>query len=83
MRGAEVTQLTEPEGRDAVEHLALARHAIVHDHVKRAQTVRHHDQNLVAQIVNVTHLALNLIHARNVHFHQRTALVKFHALLLK
>ena len=82
MRRAEIGKLPEPEGGDAVEHFSLPGDAIVHNHIKGAQTIRHHNDHSVAEVVNVTHLPLNLLHAGDFSFHQRAALVKGHGQLL-
>ena len=56
--GHDVGQVPEPEGGEGGEDAALVRDGFVHDHVKGGHAVRGHQQEVVAQVVDVPHLAL-------------------------
>ncbi len=66
-------RLAEPEIGNLGQHLALARNAIGHDHVKGRNPVRRHEQQTVAEVKNLAHLAaLELAKTGQVEFEQRS-----------
>ena len=54
----DVLELLEPEQRDLREHCALVRDLVLQDVIERRDAVGGHHQQLVAQVVDVAHLAL-------------------------
>ena len=55
--GDDFTDPLEPPGREPREHLALARDRRGQDHVQRGDAIRCHDEQVIAQVVDVAHLA--------------------------
>ena len=60
----------EPEGREAVEDMALERDANGQYHIKGGNAVAGDDEQVAPEVVRITHLAPDKYRQRQVRFHQ-------------
>ena len=78
-----VAHQVEPEERNLRQNLALARHAAGHDHVEGADPVGRNEEQRVAEVVDIAHLAaVDELHARNFGREQRSVRIVLHGALL-